>query len=94
MIRLDKVEKISNRKQRIIGIELSGFKIRRKLFCGYCRSVRCGKSTLLNVAGYDDIDYGSYYFRDENVNKFSEEKKLELIKSIGVIFKILIYWII
>ena len=48
----------------------------------------CGKSTLLNViAGYDDIDYGSYYFRDENVNKFSEEKKLELIKSIGVIFQ-------
>lgn len=45
------------------------------------------KYALNIIAGYDHIDYGYYYFQNEDVGRFPENKKLELIKSIGVIFQ-------
>ncbi|MDI9541225.1 MAG: ABC transporter ATP-binding protein [Bacillota bacterium] len=89
MIRLDKVvKKYLIGSKELLALNYLDLKLEENCFVAIVGVSGCGKSTLLNViAGYDDIDYGSYYFRDENVNKFSEEKKLELIKSIGVIFQ-------
>jgi putative ABC transport system ATP-binding protein len=89
VIRLDKVvKKYLIGSKELLALNYLDLKLEENCFVAIVGVSGCGKSTLLNViAGYDDIDYGSYYFRDENVNKFSEEKKLELIKSIGVIFQ-------
>ena len=49
----------------------------------------CGKSTLLNIVGLlDNPTEGDYFFFDENVAKYSEEKRSKIRKqNVGFIFQ-------
>jgi putative ABC transport system ATP-binding protein len=49
----------------------------------------CGKSTLLNIVGLlDSPTEGDYFFFDENVAKYSEEKRSKIRKqNVGFIFQ-------
>jgi putative ABC transport system ATP-binding protein len=49
----------------------------------------CGKSTLLNIIGLlDNPTEGDYFFFDENVAKYSEEKRSKIRKqNVGFIFQ-------
>jgi putative ABC transport system ATP-binding protein len=49
----------------------------------------CGKSTLLHIAGMlDNPTNGEYYFRGEEVSKYSEKKRAHLRKgNIGFVFQ-------
>lgn len=49
----------------------------------------CGKSTLLNIIGLlDSPTDGDYYFFDENVAKYTEEKRSKIRKqNVGFIFQ-------
>lgn len=49
----------------------------------------CGKSTLLNIIGLlDNPTEGDYYFFDENVAKYAEEKRSKIRKkNVGFIFQ-------
>ena len=49
----------------------------------------CGKSTLLNIVGLlDNPSDGDYFFFDENVARYSEEKRSKIRKrNIGFIFQ-------
>ena len=49
----------------------------------------CGKSTFLHIAGMlDNPTDGEYYFRDEEVSKYSEKKRAKLRKgNIGFVFQ-------
>jgi putative ABC transport system ATP-binding protein len=49
----------------------------------------CGKSTLLNIVGLlDSPSDGDYFFFDENVARYSEEKRSKIRKkNIGFIFQ-------
>ena len=49
----------------------------------------CGKSTLLNVLGMlDNPSSGDYYFKDENIARFSEDKLSDIRKhNVGFIFQ-------
>jgi len=49
----------------------------------------CGKSTLLNIIGLlDNPTDGDYFFFDENVAKYSEEKRSKIRKqNVGFIFQ-------
>ena len=49
----------------------------------------CGKSTLLNIVGLlDNPSDGDYFFFDENVARYSEEKRSKIRKkNVGFIFQ-------
>ena len=49
----------------------------------------CGKSTLLNIVGLlDNPSDGDYYFFDENVARYSEERRSKIRKkNVGFIFQ-------
>ncbi len=89
MIKLERVVKkylVDNKD--LLALNYLDLHLEKNCFVAIVGPSGCGKSTLLNViAGYDDIDYGSYYFKGEDVKKFSNEKKLALIKSVGVVFQ-------
>lgn len=89
MIKLERVVKkylVDNKD--LLALNYLDLHLEKNCFAAIVGPSGCGKSTLLNViAGYDDIDYGSYYFKGEDVKKFSNEKKLALIKSVGVVFQ-------
>lgn len=89
MIKLERVVKkylVDNKD--LLALNYLDLHLEKNCFVAIVGPSGCGKSTLLNViAGYDDIDYGSYYFKGEDVKKFSSVKKLELIKSVGVVFQ-------
>ncbi len=89
MIKLDKVvKKYKVEDKDLLALNYMDLELEEGCFVAVAGVSGCGKSTLLNViAGYDDIDYGYYFFKNENVGKFSNDKKLKLIKSIGVIFQ-------
>ncbi len=89
MIRLEKVvKKYKAENKDILALNYLDLKLEENCFVAIAGVSGCGKSTLLNViAGYDDIDYGYYYFKNENISNFSKERKLKLIKSIGIIFQ-------
>lgn len=89
MIRLDRaVKRYQIDNSDLLALNYLNLKLEENCFVAIVGVSGCGKSTLLNViAGYDDIDYGYYYFQNEDVGRFPENKKLELIKSIGVIFQ-------
>ncbi|MGI6509490.1 MAG: ABC transporter ATP-binding protein [Erysipelotrichaceae bacterium] len=89
MIKLDKVvKKYRVEDKDLLALNYLDLELKEGCFVAIAGVSGCGKSTLLNViAGYDDIDYGYYYFKNENVRKFSKEKRQDLIKSIGVIFQ-------
>lgn len=89
MIKLERVVKkylVDNKD--LLALNYLDLHLEKNCFVAIVGPSGCGKSTLLNViAGYDDIDYGSYYFKGDDVKKFSSVKKLELIKSVGVVFQ-------
>lgn len=89
MIRLDKVvKKYKVDDKDLLALNYIDLTLEESCFVAIVGVSGCGKSTLLNViAGYDDIDYGHYYFNNKSVKKFSKEEKLNLIKSIGVVFQ-------
>jgi len=89
VIRLDRaVKRYQVDNSNLLALNYLDLKLEENCFVAIVGVSGCGKSTLLNViAGYDDIDYGYYYFQNEDVSRFPENKKLELIKSIGVIFQ-------
>jgi putative ABC transport system ATP-binding protein len=89
VIKLDKVvKKYRVEDKDLLALNYLDLELKEGCFVAIAGVSGCGKSTLLNViAGYDDIDYGYYYFKNENVRKFSKEKRQDLIKSIGVIFQ-------
>src|SRR5688500_9654089 len=49
----------------------------------------CGKSSLLNIIGMlDNPSSGDYYFKEENIARYSEEKLSEIRKhNVGFIFQ-------
>jgi len=89
VIRLDKVvKKYKVDDKDLLALNYIDLTLEESCFVAIVGVSGCGKSTLLNViAGYDDIDYGHYYFNNKSVKKFSKEEKLNLIKSIGVVFQ-------
>lgn len=89
MIRLDRaVKRYQIDNSDLLALNYLDLKLEENCFVAIVGVSGCGKSTLLNIiAGYDHIDYGYYYFQNEDVGRFPENKKLELIKSIGVIFQ-------
>ncbi|MGI6608836.1 MAG: ABC transporter ATP-binding protein [Erysipelotrichaceae bacterium] len=89
MIRIDKaVKKYRVDNKDLLALNYLDLNLEENCFVAIAGVSGCGKSTLLNViAGYDDIDYGFYYFKNKNVNKFSEEERSQLIKNIGFIFQ-------
>lgn len=90
MIKLNNIEKIF-RTDEIETMALSkvSFDINAGEFVAIMGPSGCGKSTLLNILGMlDSPDSGDYFFNNENIAQYSENKLSQIRKhNIGFIFQ-------
>ncbi|MEI6347834.1 MAG: ABC transporter ATP-binding protein [Bacteroidota bacterium] len=90
MIKLNNLTKIFRTDEvETTALNKISFEIKEGEFVVIMGPSGCGKSTLLNILGMlDNPTEGEYFFKDQEISKFNEQKKAFLRKSnIGFVFQ-------
>lgn len=90
MIKITDLKKIYRTEDiETVALNKLSFEVKQGEFVAIMGPSGCGKSTLLNILGLlDDPDDGSFMFNQEEIAKYSENKRAQLRKrNIGFVFQ-------